>query len=345
MEQLHLTNSSESKSTECPSIDEFRNKVYSTCYSLITVLGLVGNGFALLVLIRTNRQNSPFHVYMLNLAVSDILCVMTLPLRVIYYVNQGQWNQGDFLCRISSYALYVNLYCSIYFMAAMSFTRFLAIVFPVQNLQLVTENRARLVCAGIWLFICLSSSPFLISGQHVDKTTNKTKCFEPPQGGDVKKLVMLNYLSLVLGFALPFLVILICYAGIVRTLLSRTKSARHQRGTGTKAIRMIVIVLLTFLVCFMPYHVQRTIHLTFLSRTDTLCSEQIAMQKSVVVTLCLAASNSCFDPLLYFFSGEGFRRRLSSMRKSVKRSTLRDTDRLKTIKNSEPRVTHQLTAS
>ncbi|XP_028272884.1 cysteinyl leukotriene receptor 1 isoform X1 [Parambassis ranga] len=342
--QMEPVNQTEWNSTECPSIDDFRNQVYSTAYSLITVLGLVGNGLALVVLIKTYRQSSPFHVYMLNLAVSDILCVMTLPLRVLYYVNKGQWNQGDFLCRISSYALYVNLYCSIYFMAAMSITRFLAIVFPVKNLQLVTENRARIVCGGIWVFICISSSPFLMTGQHFDPLTNKTKCFEPPKGGAVQKLVTLNYLSLVLGFALPFLVILLCYAGIVRTLVSRNSSTRRQQDTGSKAIRMIVIVLLTFLISFMPYHVQRSVHLSFLSRKDTACSERVAMQKSVVVTLCLAAANSCFDPLLYFFSGEGFRSRLSSLRKSVSGNSARRTARLQPNRGSQSRENQQLKA-
>lgn len=332
MAHLNVSDSIEGNSTDCPSIDDFRNQVYSTSYSFITVFGLVGNGFALLVLFKTSNQSSPFHVYMVNLAVSDLLCVMTLPLRVLYYVNKGHWKQGDFMCRISSYTLYVNLYCSIYFMAVMSVTRFMAIVFPVQNLRLVTVNRARLVCVGIWVFICVSSSPFLLSGQHVDPTTNKTKCFEPPQGGQqVKKLILLNYLSLVLGFCLPFLVILICYAGIVRALLSRTHASQRQRGTGAKAIRMIVIVLLTFLISFMPYHVQRTIHLGMLSQDD--CSQKVAMQKSVVVTLCLAASNSCFDPLLYFFSGEGFRSRMSS---------LRYTTRSKSFKSSGPEENHQL---
>ncbi|KAK1903865.1 Cysteinyl leukotriene receptor 1 [Dissostichus eleginoides] len=125
--ESNLTNIMENNNRHCDSIDDFRNQVYSTAYSLITVLGLVGNGLALVVLIRTYRESSPFHVYMLNLGVSDLLCVMTLPLRVVYYVKKGQWNFGDFLCRVSSYALYVNLYCSIYFMAAMSFTRFLAL--------------------------------------------------------------------------------------------------------------------------------------------------------------------------------------------------------------------------
>ncbi|XP_062381102.1 cysteinyl leukotriene receptor 1 [Sardina pilchardus] len=306
----------------CPSIDDFRNQVYSTAYSIITVFGLVGNGFALLVLLRTFRQRSAFHIYMLNLAVSDILCVCVLPLRVVYYVNKGQWNYGDFLCRISSYTLYVNLYCSIFFMTAMSFTRFLAIVFPVQNLKLVTERKARVVCICIWVFICATSSPFLMQGEYVDAATNKTKCFEPPQRkgksskGGLGKLMGLNYFSLVVGFILPFLVIMLCYAGITRALLARTNvSQQRQRATRVKAIRMIVIVTVTFLVSFMPYHIQRTLHLHFMSRKDASCDEIITMQKSVVVTLCLAASNSCFDPLLYFFSGENFRRRLSTFRR------------------------------
>nr|XP_046262944.1 cysteinyl leukotriene receptor 1 [Scatophagus argus]XP_046262945.1 cysteinyl leukotriene receptor 1 [Scatophagus argus] len=341
MEQINVT---DSNLTDCPSIDDFRNQVYSTSYSIITVFGLAGNGFALALLIRTCCQSSPFHVYMVNLAVSDLLCVMTLPLRVLYYVKKGQWNYGDFLCRISSYSLYVNLYCSIYFMAAMSITRFLAIVFPVQNMWLVTENRARLVCAGIWVFICLSSSPFLMSGQLVDPITNKTKCFEPPNDQGAHRLLVLNNVSLVLGFVLPFLVILLCYAGIVRALLSRNHASRRQRGTDTRAIRMIVIVLLTFLISFMPYHVQRTIHLSVLSRADTTCSERVAMQKSVVVTLCLAAANSCFDPLLYFFSGEGFRNRLSSLRQSVRGSSLNHTAKQRPTNGSETGENYQLKA-
>ncbi|KAM4621895.1 cysteinyl leukotriene receptor 1 [Polymixia lowei] len=327
---------------QCPSIDEFRNQVYSTAYSIITVFGLVGNGFALVVLVRTYRQSSPFHVYMLNLAVSDLLCVSTLPLRVIYYVNKGDWNLGDFLCRISSYVLYVNLYCSIFFMAAMSFTRFLAIVFPVQNLRLVTECRARMVCVCIWVFTCTVSSPFLISGQYVDLTNNKTKCYEPPKTEDGKtKLLALNYFSLVVGFVLPFLIILLCYAGIIYTLLNRNHTARRQRGTATKAIRMIVIVMLAFLISFMPYHVQRSIHLSSLSQS-TSCEEHSAMQKSVVVTLCLAAANSCFDPLLYFFSGEGFRSRLSTMRPSTRGGTLQHAAKLSVEDGPDSRGNRQL---
>ena len=300
----------------CPSIDEFRSQVYPTIYCIITIIGLLSNGFALIILIRTAHQCSAFHIYMLNLVVSDLLCVSTLPLRVIYYVKKGQWEYGDFLCRVSSYAFYVNLYCSILFMMVVSGTRFLAIVFPVQNLRLVSVHKACTVCICIWVFICLTSSPFLLSGTHVDPITNKTKCFEPPDTEqDITKLIILNYFSLVVGFAVPFLVILMCYAGIIHTLLFRPSIiSKHNH---TKTIRMIVIVMLAFLVSFMPYHILRTVHLHSISHQN--CDEIVSMQKSVVVTLCLAASNSCFDPMLYFFSGANVRRQIFS-RKSLQRS-------------------------
>ncbi|KAK7899502.1 hypothetical protein WMY93_020355 [Mugilogobius chulae] len=294
--QMDRSNFTSHHNSTCDSIDDFRNQVYSTVYSLITVFALVGNGFALLVLVRTYRQSPPFHIYMLNLAVSDILCVSTLPFRVMYYVNKGQWDYGDFLCRISSYALYVNLYCSIYFMAVMSVTRFLAIVYPVKNIHLVTERRARCVCFGVWVLICLMSVPFLMSGQYVDPETNKTKCFEPPQKiTGIDSLVKLNYVSLALGFLIPFLVILICYVGIIRALLSRTAAATHYPPA-----------------------------LFGNPGPDHDPCETVAMQKYVVVTLCLAASNSCFDPMLYFFSGEGFRGRMSSFKQSFRSKRLQE---------------------
>ncbi|XP_009895164.1 cysteinyl leukotriene receptor 1 [Dryobates pubescens] len=293
------------------SIDDFRNRVYSTLYSMISIVGFVGNGVVLYVLIKTYQQRTAFQVYMMNLAVSDFLCVCTLPLRVIYYVHKGNWFFGDLLCRISSYALYVNLYCSIFFMTAMSFFRCIAIVFPVQNIHLVTEKKAKFVCVGVWLFVTLTSAPFLRNGTY--RHGNKTKCFEPPEDSQkTNMVVILDLIALFVGFIVPFVVITICYAMIIRTLLKN--SLRKNQGSRRKAVWMIVIVTLTFLVSFTPYHVLRTVHLHVL-RLNTGCEDAVKLQKSVVVTLPLAAANCCFDPLLYFFSGGNFRKRLSTLRK------------------------------
>ncbi|XP_066212380.1 cysteinyl leukotriene receptor 1 [Saccopteryx leptura] len=309
----NLTISSASNNICNDTIDDFRNQVYSTLYSLISVVGFFGNSFVLYVLIKTYHEKSAFQIYMINLAVSDLLCVCTLPLRVVYYVHKGIWFFGDFLCRLSTYALYVNLYCSIFFMTAMSFFRCIAIVFPVQNINLVTQKKARFVCVSIWIFVILTSSPFLMSKPYKDEKNN-TKCFEPPQDSQAKNHVLiLHYVALFVGFTIPFVIIIVCYTMIILTLLKN--SMRKNVPSRKKAIGMIIIVTAAFLISFMPYHIQRTIHLHLLHNETKPCDSVLRMQKSVVITLSLAASNCCFDPLLYFFSGGNFRRRLSTFRK------------------------------
>ncbi|KAM8954457.1 cysteinyl leukotriene receptor 1 [Pelodytes ibericus] len=306
------------------SINEFRNQVYSTAYSMFTLFGLIGNSFALFVLLKTYSQRTAFHIYMVNLAISDLLFIFTLPLRVVYYVSKGNWYFGGFLCRISSYVFYVNLYCSIFILTAMSITRFLAIVFPVKNLKFVSVKRAKWTCAAIWVFVTVTSSPFLLSGSYVNPVENKTKCFEPPQ--NAKPLLALNYVSLFVGFIIPFTIILVCYTMIIKTLLKN--SMHKQQASRKKAIRMIIIVMAVFFLSFMPYHIQRTIHLHSVKEKRS-CEEQLSAQKRVVITLALAASNCCFDPLLYFFSGENFRRRLSTFRKQSVTSMAQDMKRNK----------------
>uniref|UniRef100_A0A8D0DNY9 Cysteinyl leukotriene receptor 1 n=1 Tax=Salvator merianae TaxID=96440 RepID=A0A8D0DNY9_SALMN len=293
------------------SIDCFRKNVYPMAYSIISIVGFIGNGFVLCVLIRTYQAKTSFQIFMLNLAISDLLFVCTLPLRVAYYLNEGNWLFGDLLCRISSYAMYVNLYCSILFMAAMSFFRCIAIVFPMQNLHYITEKKAIMVCCTIWISVTLMATPFLLGGSYRDTETNKTKCLEPPQPDQMLKVAILHYIALFIGFIFPLIVIAICYTMIIRTLMKN--SPYKKRSARKKAIWMIVIVTLTFLFSFTPYHIQRTVHIHVVLRRGSDCEKIIFVQKMVIITLSLAACNCCFDPLLYFFSGGNFLRRLSTL--------------------------------
>ncbi|KAJ6657418.1 hypothetical protein lerEdw1_002477 [Lerista edwardsae] len=194
--------------------------------------------------------------------------------------------------------------------------------FVLWNLRFVTERKAKLVCIAVWVFVTLVTSPFLLKGAHRDEATNKTKCLEPPLKGQMRKVLVMHYIALFVGFVLPFIVIVICCSLIIRTLLRSV--VPRSRAAHKKAIWMVIIVATTFLMSFTPYHVQRTLHIHFLMRKDSSPEDTLYMQKSVVVTLSLAAFNCCFDPLLYFFSGESFRSRLSTLRSSSVLSGSRD---------------------
>ncbi|KAL1261241.1 hypothetical protein QQF64_006506 [Cirrhinus molitorella] len=84
----------------CASIDDFRNQVYSTVYSVITVFGLMGNAFCIETcsFVPTVRNQPPIYS---QLGSVKPCCVSALFHSVALLCQQGQWNLGDFLCRIS----------------------------------------------------------------------------------------------------------------------------------------------------------------------------------------------------------------------------------------------------
>lgn len=74
-------------------------------------------------------------------------------------------------------------------------------------------------------------------------------------------------------FALPFMVVLVCNGLMVRKLLEiswRSEGrAEGERGTLSahrskqKSVKMIIIVLATFVLCFLPFHLTRSLYYSF----------------------------------------------------------------------------------
>ncbi|XP_072897722.1 cysteinyl leukotriene receptor 1-like [Hemitrygon akajei] len=290
-----------SQGSSCQSTTEYKYMIYSTVYSFVFVIGLVSNVGALFVFCRIAKRKNASTIYLMNLAIADLLFGLSLPLRVVYYLRGGDWPFGDFLCRISGHIFYVSMYCSIFFLTCLSISRYLSLVHHIKHQRIFTFRSCVISCVSIWLFVLVSSAPFLLNGSH--QFEGKVKCFEPVNVTSWAYIMRMNYFALTVGFLLPFSVILFCYFLMIKHLARFTcKSKRYKRD-----VAMTILVLLVFFICFLPYHVQRTVHLHFLVHHHTNCDLENILRKSVVATLCLAVANSCFDPLLYIFVGQGFR--------------------------------------
>lgn len=274
--------------------------------------GLISNFVALSVFCQKSarQRNSANVVFMTNLAISDICFSTTLPFRLIYYFMECNWIFPDWLCRWCVFAFYVNIYTSILFLTSLSILRYFAVVHPLRSRNL-NVRWAKLACFCIWIFVALSSIPFLMSGAF--KKKNKTKCFEPQNNSAWNNILQINYLALVLGFLIPFMTILGCYGCIIRSLHAKqgVKSKSKKRS-----MYLIAVILSTFLLCFVPYHLVRTLHLHAVIEKR---SEKELLQKVLVITLCMATSNSCLNPLLYYFAAQNFRK---SIVKASRRLTI-----------------------
>lgn len=315
---LRMTNHS------CQSDEELRtyqHHVYAVVYCVILVPGLLGNVLALWLFKVYVRETKKAVVYMMNLAVADLLQLLSLPLRIYYYLN-NTWPFGRPLCMICFYLKYVNMYASIYFLVCVSVRRCELIMRPLRY-NSYRRKGDLLVCAVGWLLVCLCCLPFpLLRNSSTERSSPLAS--EAPAGPELvcfSELPMrsistpaawaLLVLAELFGFIIPLVLVLACTCLTAGSLRASMAGAVPDRGEKRRALRMVLSCAVLFLVCFAPYHV--TMPLDFLVKANALssCDLMNLIRRCHPVTLCLASLNCTLDPLIYYFTTDEFWRRVS----------------------------------
>ncbi|XP_054858634.1 lysophosphatidic acid receptor 5 [Eublepharis macularius] len=285
-------------------------------YSLIFTAGLLLNVAALWIFLYYLRVKSVVSIYMLNLAVSDLLFTVSLPFRIYYYAR-GEWPFGIFLCQVSGSVFQINMYGSCLFLMCINLDRFVAIVYPLRWRHLRRPKVARLLCLVVWVLILMGSVP--VAGVH--KTTscqkqnqNITLCFE--SFSDIlwqKGLFPLVILAEILGFLLPLTSVTYCSVRIFRKLC---KPGQEQSLRQQKTIRLLVVNLVIFVICFVPYNIILAAYGMIKARVFQAAPlTKDSVRQALVVTVLLASMNCTLDPLVYYFNTEGFRNTLKKLRR------------------------------
>ncbi|XP_062391894.1 lysophosphatidic acid receptor 6-like [Sardina pilchardus] len=344
MYNITTTNES-SRSTGAPDNnidDDFKYTLYSTVFILVFIIGLLFNLVAIHILACTLKLRNETTTYMMNLAASDLMFVFFLPFRIYYFVNRN-WPFGEVLCKLSVALFYTNMYGSILFLTCISVDRFLAIVYPIRSRTLRTKRNAKIACAGVWLVVLSGSLP---TGFMLDTTAEKHQnnsetnyCFEKYSDkqwqSELSKAVV--FIETV-GFFIPFLINLICSIKVLRTLQDPQTLSRGGQLNKRKILRMIVVHLLTFCFCFIPYNVNLIFYTLVRSDVFPSYGAEYVARTINPITLCIAVTNCCFDPVVYYFTSEtiqnSIKRRTQSIRADYHlRETLQNSPRLQSLRN------------
>uniref|UniRef100_A0A3Q0S1Q5 Angiotensin II receptor, type 2 n=1 Tax=Amphilophus citrinellus TaxID=61819 RepID=A0A3Q0S1Q5_AMPCI len=280
--------------------------VIPTIYSVICVLGTMANTLAVCVLACASAsRRTVANTFMLNLCVSDLLFLLSLPLWAVYYSQGYSWPFGRVACKICGALHNLNLYASIFFITCMSMDRYLAIVHPLRSQSARDPKRARLTCILVWVLACACSAPTLAlrDTYHLETLGVEACVILYPNHAWYQTLV---WIKILLAFLLPLFVISCCYCAIGRHLLADT-------GPPTP----LAAVVLAFFLCWFPFHC-----VTFLDVLNSegwldSCWVNWTIQNLTPLTLCLGFSNSAINPVLYCFIGNHFRGRLGSLCKGV----------------------------
>ncbi|XP_023278958.1 C-X-C chemokine receptor type 2-like [Seriola lalandi dorsalis] len=284
----------------------------SAFYVLIFILAIPGNLLVGLVIGLNKQSLTPSDLYLLHLAVADILLAITLPFWAIS-ITQG-WVFGDAMCKIVTILQELSFYSSILFLTCISMDRYMVIVRAMDarkgNRQLVSWG----VCAAVWVVGAFLSLPGLFTSTYSSQNLSHLVCSElyDPSSADEWRLAT-RILRHALGFVVPLAIMLPCYGVTIRRLLHIRGGFQRQR-----AMRVIVVVVVAFLLCWTPYHIAVMTDSFFRTKIVPYnCPARMAVDQAMFATQSLGLLHSCVNPVLYAFVGEKFRRRLVQIMRKI----------------------------
>lgn len=319
----------------------------SAVYWVVCALGLAGN-LLVLYLMKSKQawRKSSTNLFVTNLALTDLQFVLTLPFWAVENALDFRWPFGRAMCKIVLGVTTMNMYASVFFLTSMSVARYHSVASAVQSHRRTRRPRlgpccgrslgsprgcwARALCALIWASAALASLPnalFATTMQVAGEELCLVRFPDQGLGGDRQLWLGLYHLQkVVLGFVLPLLVISLCYLRLLRFLSERRlvgAEAGAAAGGGvagasarrrSKVTKSVTIVVLSFFLCWLPNQALTAWSILIKFNAVPFGPEYFACQVYVFpVTVCLAHSNSCLNPVLYCLVRREFRKALKNL--------------------------------
>ncbi|NWI98710.1 CCR7 protein, partial [Crypturellus undulatus] len=294
---------------EKEEVRNFRAAFLPAMYSLICFIGLLGNGLVMLTYIYFKRLKTMTDIYLLNLALADILFLLTLP----FWATSAAmyWLFGEFACKAVYCICKMSFFSGMLLLLSISIDRYFAIV------QAASAHRFRprmifiskVTCILIWLLAFILSIPELVHSG-INNSDSHPRC--SIIATDLQTFSTgIKVSQMVFGFLFPLLVMSVCYLIIIKTLLQARNFEKN------KAIKVIIAVVIVFLIFQLPYNgVMLAKTISAFNQTSS-CEESKRLDMADDVTYTLACFRCCLNPFLYAFIGVKFRNDLFKLLKEL----------------------------
>ncbi|KAK9712433.1 7 transmembrane receptor (rhodopsin family) [Popillia japonica] len=290
--------------------------IFYFLYVVIFFLGLFGNMLVCYIVYSNKAMQTVTNLFITNLALSDILlCALAVPFTPLYtFIDK--WIFGKIICHLVPYAQATSVYVSTLTLTAIAVDRFFVILYPLR--QRMKLSICFIILLSIWIFSMLVTLPYGICMQ-VNIHAGREVCEENWPFEHLE--IAFGFSTLFMQFIIPFFVIAYCYLRISRRLNQRakskpgTKSARREEADREKkkrTNRMLIAMVTIFGVCWFPlnlvnlindfYDLGEFFHLFFF------------------LTHAMAVSSTCYNPFLYAWLNENFRKEFKQVLPCVLRN-------------------------
>ncbi|XP_053329073.1 G-protein coupled receptor 83-like [Spea bombifrons] len=281
-------------------------------YSVIIIISLFGNILVCHVIIKNKRIQSATSLFIVNLAVADIMItLLNTPFTLVRFVS-STWVFGKLMCHLSRFVQYCSVHVSVLTLTAIALDRHQVIMHPLKPRMSTVKG---IICIiVIWFMASGFSLPHAVYQKleqfYIGNTVRMVCLPSFPYPADL----FWKYLDLatfVLLYVLPLIVISITYTTVAKKLWLRNaigditmEQYYAHRRKKKMTLKMLMVVVVVFAVCWFPLNC----YLVLMS------SKVISSNNAMYFAFhWFAMSSTCYNPFIYCWLNESFRSELKAL--------------------------------
>ncbi|KAM8864888.1 tachykinin receptor 1a [Synchiropus picturatus] len=284
----------------------WRIALWAVAYSCIVIVSVVGNVTVIWIIMAHKRMRTVTNYFLLNLAFAEVsMSVFNTVINFTYAVH-NVWYFGPEYCRFHNFFPIAAVFASIYSMTAIALDRYMAIIHPLQ--QRMSSTETKVVVGVIWFLALLLAFPQYYYST-TDQIPGRVVCYIDWPEYTVCDFKKMYYVSVaILIYFLPLLVMGCAYLVVGLTLWASeipgdsSDRYKEQLTAKRKVVKMMIVVVCTFAICWLPYHVYFLLHQFFPE-----AFEQPFIQQVYLAIMWLAMSSTMYNPIIYCCLNDRFR--------------------------------------
>ncbi|VBB28814.1 unnamed protein product [Acanthocheilonema viteae] len=271
------------------STQSFTIFVFVFFYTIIILIGTVGNLCVILAISRTRTLQTVPNMFIFSLSCSDLVVCFTSATITPIAAFKKEWIFGAVLCSIAPFIAGASLCFSTFTLSAISVDRFLLICFPTRK---ALSRLQALVAIMVICILSTSLSAPVIFKQRLKRFGNYCGQFCTEEWGiDQSGRRIYGSIMLSVQFIVPLTIITFCYTAISFRLGKQRAALKRRQRTNRMLIGMVVAFSASWFFSVL-FNVLR----------DYDCLPEWCQAQEYffgIATHCIAMSSTVWNPLLY----------------------------------------------
>ncbi|XP_071497058.1 alpha-1A adrenergic receptor-like [Diadema antillarum] len=294
--------------------DPIQRTILAVIFIIVFLIGFVGNGLTMLAVLFSRKLRTITNVFVVNLAVADLLTCCTLPWNAVALLSFSGWPLPDWVCAAAALVLYTCGGCSLYSLATIALNRFIIITRPIHTYRTIYSRRNVIIMVMIAWVIPLSVSliPPLCGlgelGYAIKYKTCSHKTSHPLSD-------FYSLLQAIVLYPVPLVIIVVCYIKIflhtrrhMKTMMASESSdtSQSKRSSSPKHSNLNTTGQTSVKKSLSKRQVEITKNLFYVVCAFGLCASPYCVSLMIppsdpVIpwTAAILLFNSCINPFIY----------------------------------------------